>query len=129
MVQEIEFSVDGSTCRALYFHPESQRWDEQNKVPCVVMAHGFGLVREACLPAYAERFADAGLATLIFDYRHFGASEGEPRQLLSIPSQLRDWQAAVTFSRTLDEVNPARIVLFGTSILRRPCRRGCRQRR
>ena len=52
--------------------------------PCVVMAHGFSAVREQRLDAYAERFAAAGLAVLVFDYRHFGASQGEPRQLLSI---------------------------------------------
>ena len=46
------------------------------------MAHGFSGVREQRLDAYAERFAQAGLAVLVFDYRHFGASGGEPRQLL-----------------------------------------------
>ncbi len=34
------------------------------------------------LDAYAERFAAAGMAALVFDCRHFGASSGEPRPLL-----------------------------------------------
>ena len=51
---------------------------------CVVMGHGLSAVRDQRLPAYAERFAAAGLAVLLFDYRHFGASAGEPRQLLDI---------------------------------------------
>ena len=41
---------------------------------CVVLAHGFGGVKEARLDAYAERFAAAGYAALVFDYRHFGDS-------------------------------------------------------
>ena len=30
----------------------------------------------------------AGMAALVFDYRHFGDSEGEPRQLISVRRQL-----------------------------------------
>src|SRR5438270_10283107 len=57
---------------------------ERGGLPCVVMAHGWSGVREQRLDAYAERFARAGFTALLFDYRHFGASEGEPRQLLDI---------------------------------------------
>jgi hypothetical protein len=34
-----------------------------------------------CLPqsTSSRRFAEAGLAVLTFDYRHYGRSEGEPR--------------------------------------------------
>jgi uncharacterized protein len=79
------------------------------------MAHGFSAVRDQRLDAYAERFAGAGLACLVFDYRYFGSSEGEPRQLLSIRSQLEDWQAAVAFARGLDGIDPDRIGLWGSS--------------
>jgi len=79
------------------------------------MAHGFSAVREQRLDAYAERFAQAGIAALLFDYRHFGASGGEPRQLLSIRRQLQDWQAAVAAARALPGIDPARIALFGSS--------------
>ena len=56
--------------------------------PCVVMAHGFGATRDASLAPYAERFAAAGMHVLLFDYRHFGTSEGQPRQLVSVRRQL-----------------------------------------
>jgi alpha-beta hydrolase superfamily lysophospholipase len=65
----------------------------------VILAHGFGGTREARLWAFAERFRAAGIAALVFDYRHFGDSEGEPRQLLSISRQLDDWRAAIAFAR------------------------------
>jgi len=84
-------------------------------VPCVVMAHGFSATRDARLDAFAERFAQAGLAALLFDYRHFGASDGEPRQLLDISRQLDDYRAAIAYARGLDGIDPDRIALFGSS--------------
>ena len=47
------------------------------------------------LDTFAERFAAAGYSCLVFDYRHFGDSDGAPRQLLSIRRQLDDWAAAI----------------------------------
>lgn len=84
-------------------------------VPCVVLAHGFGATRAARLGAYAERFAAAGYAALVFDYRHFGASGGRPRQLLDIARQHDDWRAAIAFARSLDEVDAEQVVAWGTS--------------
>jgi pimeloyl-ACP methyl ester carboxylesterase len=78
-----------------------------------VLGHGLSAVRDQRLPAYAERFAAAGLAALIFDYRHFGASGGEPRQLLDIQRQLEDWRTALAYARGLRGVE--RVGLFGTS--------------
>ena len=46
-------------------------------------------------------FAAAGLAVLVFDYRHFGASGGEPRQLVDVGKQREDYHAAVRCARTL----------------------------
>ncbi|PAT09025.1 alpha/beta hydrolase [Corynebacterium hadale] len=81
----------------------------------LVMAHGLGGVRQMRLDAFAERFSSAGYRCLVFDYRHFGASAGEPRQLLSVRRQLEDWRNAITYARQLDGVDPDRIVLRGTS--------------
>src|SRR3954453_18653918 len=84
-------------------------------VPCVVMAHGFSATRDDGLPAFAERFAAAGLVVVVFDYRHFGRSTGEPRQLLDIGRQVDDYRAALRFARALPGVDTARIALWGTS--------------
>jgi dienelactone hydrolase len=89
---------------AWLYQPEGAR-------ACVVLGHGLSAVRDQRLPAYAERFAQAGLAALVFDYRHFGASGGEPRQLLDIGAQLDDWRAAVAYARS----HFARVGLFGSS--------------
>src|SRR6476619_3796169 len=79
------------------------------------MAHGFSSTREERLHAYGERFADAGYAALVFDYRHFGDSGGQPRQLISIARQQSDYRAAIECARGLGQVDSERIVLWGTS--------------
>ena len=84
-------------------------------VPCVVMAHGFSGTRDDALPGYAEAFCDAGYAVVLFDYRHFGASTGQPRQLLDIAAQQDDYRAAIAWARHADGIDPDRIVLWGSS--------------
>jgi dienelactone hydrolase len=85
------------------------------KPPVIVMAHGLGAVKEMRLDPYAERFAAAGYAALVFDYRHFGGSTGEPRQLLDIRRQLEDWKAALAWARSCSDVDSSRVVIWGTS--------------
>ncbi|MFF0613462.1 alpha/beta hydrolase [Nocardia tengchongensis] len=83
--------------------------------PLVVMGHGLGADREMGLDRYARRFASAGIAALAFDYRHFGASGGEPRQLINIARQRADWHAAIAFARTIRGIDATRIALWGSS--------------
>jgi dienelactone hydrolase len=111
MRTDLEFDSNGTACAAWLYRPESA-----DASPCVVMAHGLSGVRDQRLDAYAERFAQAGMSVLLFDYRHFGASGGEPRQLVSVRHQLEDWEAAVATARALPGVAPERIALFGTSL-------------
>lgn len=79
------------------------------------MAHGIAGTRDSGLLPFAESFAEAGLDALLFDYRCFGDSTGEPRQLAWPPRHREDYRAAVEFARGLDGVDPGRIVLWGTS--------------
>ena len=37
--------------------------------PAIVMANALTAVKEITLPGYAERFAEAGFVSLVFDYR------------------------------------------------------------
>lgn len=108
--RDATFDSDGDRCAAWVYVPEGE-----GPFPCVVLAHGWTGVREQRLDAFAERFATAGYASVVFDYRHFGASAGEPRQLLDIGRQLGDWRAAVAFARSLPEVDPQRVGVWGSS--------------
>ena len=104
------FTSGGENCAADLYQSDGAN----EPTPCLVLGHGFsgtkGLAR-----VYAERFAAAGLAVLVFDYRHFGASGGEPRQLVDVGKQRADYHAAVHYARTLPGIDPARIALWGTS--------------
>jgi len=80
-----------------------------------VMGHGFSGTQDR-LFANAERFAGAGFGVLTFDYRNFGESGGQPRQLVSIKGQLEDWRAAIRFARTLEGLDPEKLVLWGSSL-------------
>ena len=83
--------------------------------PVVILGHGLGATREMRMDAFAERFAQAGIAALAFTYRHFGDSSGQPRQLLSIKRQLADWDAAIAWVKNRRDVDGTRIAVWGSS--------------
>ncbi len=109
--EELMFPSGSERCAATLYRPK----DPDGAVPCVVMAQGFSLTRKDGAPRYAEGFARAGLAALTFDYRHFGDSTGEPRQLTDHVRQREDLAAAVDLTRSLDGIDPERIVVWGYS--------------
>ena len=110
---DLTFPAGDSFCAAWLYSPD--RVSDADPGPIIVMAHGLGGLKEGRLDAFAERFVTAGYACLVFDYRYFGASGGQPRNLLDIGSQRADWRAAVDFARTLPGVDPERVVTWGTS--------------
>jgi pimeloyl-ACP methyl ester carboxylesterase len=110
--EEIRFTSGEDQCAAWLFRPPAA--DEP--VPCVVMASGLSCVREQGLDAFGKRFAAAGIAVLAFDYRHFGASGGEPRWLMSDARQRADFRAALAFARSLDGVDAERLAIWGFSL-------------
>ena len=108
---DVTFDVDGTALKALLYLPDNAT----APAPCIVMAHGLGGTRKMGLGRYAVRFQAAGFAVLAFDYRFWGDSEGEPRGLIWIPHQLEDYTAAIEYVRSRDEIDDARIALWGTS--------------
>ena len=110
--KDVSFDVKGTVLSAWLYLP----LDTSASVPCIVMASGLGGTKDMGLDEYALLFQEAGFAVLLFDYRYFGQSEGEPRQLIWIPHQLEDWAASIKYARGLTVVDPARIALWGTSL-------------
>lgn len=84
--------------------------------PCVVLAHGLGGTADSGLMPFAQSFADAGYAALVFDYRGFGRSDGQPRQVVSPARQQEDYRAAIVAAASQPGVDPTRIVLWGCSL-------------
>jgi fermentation-respiration switch protein FrsA (DUF1100 family) len=114
--EDIRFTSGKGYCAGwLYSAPRRSKLAGDKGVPCVVMAHGFGAEKEARLDSFAEKFVALGMAALVFDYRHFGDSSGEPKRLIDIGRQHTDWQAAVEKARSLAGIDPDRIALWGSS--------------
>ena len=109
--QDVRFEVKGTSISAWLYLPE----DVSTPVPCIIMGHGFGGTKDMLMERYAVRYQKAGYAVLAFDYRYFGTSAGEPRQLMFISNQLEDYAGAVIYARSLKEIDPKRIALWGTS--------------
>ena len=115
------FLSQGQRCAAWITYPDgpgSQGRGPQGRGPhpAVVLVHGFGATRGMRLEQYEQAFAGAGMVTLSFDFRHLGASEGAPRQFVSIRRQLADVEAALEFLARDDRVDADRRALWGTSL-------------
>ena len=110
--REVWFPSGGVRCAADLYLPEGAG----SPVPCVVMGHGGSGTKRLGLPAYASKFADGGIAALVLDYRGFGASEGEPRQVIDVDGQRDDYRAALRHVRGLRDVDARRVALWGTSL-------------
>ena len=108
--EDHDFKSGKTRCAGWLYRPHGA-----SRPPVVVMAHGFGAQRDFGLPPYAERFAAMGMAVFLFDYRNFGASDGEPRNLVNPWRHLKDWESALAYVRDLPDIDTARIGLWGSS--------------
>ena len=108
---DTSFDSDGTRCAAWLTLP-----DGAGPHPALVLAHGLGATHQMMLRQYEQAFAAAGFVTLAFDYRSTGASEGSPRQRLSMRRQHADVAAAVDFLRADYHVDSRRVGLWGTSL-------------
>lgn len=109
--EDLEFHSGEASCAA-WLYPAA---GGAARSPLIVMAHGLSGTRRDRLGPFAERFAAAGVAALVFDHRGFGDSGGEA-DLFDPAMQLEDWRAAIAFARSLPGVDPDRIATFGSSM-------------
>src|SRR5215207_6461792 len=109
--EDIEFEVGDDACAA-WLYPAA---GGEAVAPIVVMAHGLSGTRRDGLGPFAERFAAAGIAALVFDHRGFGDSGGEPDRF-EPRRQLQDWAAAIACARALPGIDPERVATFGSSM-------------
>lgn len=108
---DVEFLSRGVTCRGFLLTPEKR----EPLLPAIVMAGGWCYVKEVVMPKYARFLVDAGFAVLLFDYRGFGDSEGEPRQHIAPLEQQEDYRSAISFLETLPMIDIHRIGIWGIS--------------
>lgn len=103
----LAFESGGRTCRGRLYRP-----DRPASPPVIVLGPDFAAEGTFGYPRYAERFARAGYAAFVFDYRNAGKSDGEPRNLVDPDAQVEDWNAAVDRVRRLGG-DRRRVVLWG----------------
>ena len=107
----VEFVSDGLKIRGRLRLPSADGLH-----PLVILAHGFGGLKEWTLPDVAEALVDAGVAAMWFDYRNFGDSEGLPREEVNHCGRIEDWQSAISYGASLTEIDRERIGIWGTSL-------------
>ena len=106
--QKAYFKSGGERCAAWHYPGRNGA--------CVVMAAGLAVTKEPGTDPFAARFNKAGFSVLAFDFRRLGESGGDPRQVARIGEQQADFMAAVEFARTLPEVDPSRVAIWGFSL-------------
>jgi len=108
MKRDIIIEANGEKLAGWYYGGEEP-------APLILMSHGFSALMAMGLDDYADRFAQAGFAVLVYDHRNYGASSGWPRNETDPWQQVEDMRAVISYARNLDGVDPARIGLWGTS--------------
>jgi len=112
-VSEVRFPSGDGTCAGDLYLPDEI--SSGSKPPVVILAHGIAGERTFGLAPFARRFAASGMAALVFDYRNFGGSPGQPRGLVSPARHVEDYLAAMAFVRTHPGLDGSRVALWGTS--------------
>lgn len=104
------FRVGENACAATLHVP-----DGSGPFPAILMVHGWGGVQDALTLPFYPAFNQAGFAVMTFDYSGWAKSEGTPRNVISPSQREREVEAALQHLRSLPEIDPDRIVLWGTS--------------
>ncbi|KAG9556503.1 DltD N-terminal domain protein, partial [Aureobasidium melanogenum] len=113
---DIEFkTIDNVTLRGWMFKPA----DAEGKHPCLIITHGLTCLKEMCLDTLAERLTSVlPIVCLVYDHRGYGASDqkdNEPRDEIVPAHQNSDLQDAITYAQSCEDIDAAKIGLWGYS--------------
>jgi fermentation-respiration switch protein FrsA (DUF1100 family) len=112
--QKITFESEGLKVVGNLFRPQNA--EQEISLPAVLVAGAMTGVKEQVAGSYAERIAKDGFVTLALDHRHFGESEGEPRQHEDPAKKIEDFKNAVSFISTIKGIDRERIGACGISM-------------
>lgn len=85
----------------------------EGKLPAIAVSGPFGAVKEQCSGLYAQTMAERGFFTIAFDPSYTGESSGTPRYMASPDINTEDFQAAVDFLSTQENVDSEKIGIIG----------------
>jgi uncharacterized protein len=83
------------------------------KLSAIAVSGPFGAVKEQSSGLYAQTMAERGFLAIAFDPSFTGESGGNPRYVASPDINTEDFQAAVDFLSTQDNVDPEKIGIIG----------------
>lgn len=111
--EDVVFTSDGLKIAGILRLPEGAA--DGKPRPAFAILHGFGSNKGAGnVLGPCDFLTGLGYATLRFDMRGCGESEGEKGRLICL-EQVEDTRNAVSFLRTRAEIDPERIALIGSS--------------
>ena len=87
--------------------------EAEDKLPAIAVCGPFGAVKEQSSGLYAQKLAENGFLTIAFDPSFTGESGGFPRYMASPDINTEDFQAAVDFLVTNDEVDAEKVGILG----------------
>ena len=87
--------------------------DVSGKLPAIAISGPFGAVKEQSSGLYAQELARRGFITIAFDPSFTGESSGTPRYMNSPDINVEDFQAAVDFLITQENVDEEKIGILG----------------
>ena len=85
----------------------------EGKLPTLAVCGPYGAVKEQSSGLYAEEFAERGFLTIAFDPSFTGESGGTPRYMTSYDINVEDYQSAVDYLISLDNVDSEKIGIIG----------------
>lgn len=109
-VETLHLDVAGACLHAWKVLPTAPR----GRYPTVVIAHGWGAVKEMTLDYVAAECAQLGIASIVFDHRGVGGSDGVEGDL-DPEQQIADYQAVLSIASEMDDVDSGRLGVWGTS--------------
>jgi fermentation-respiration switch protein FrsA (DUF1100 family) len=113
-IEKIHFQSEGMKVIGNLFKPtDNSKEDKKMPLPAILVAGAMTGVKEQVAGQYAERIAKAGYITLALDHRHFGESEGIPRQHEDPAKKMEDFKNAISFLSSLNDVDKERIGTCG----------------
>lgn len=110
-MKEVNFDSNNQNLVGNLYLPDN--YQEGNKLPGVVVTGAWTTVKEQMPATYAEELADRGYAVLAFDFRNWGESDGNERQLENPTNKTQDIIAAANYLTTRPEVDGNRIAGLG----------------
>jgi fermentation-respiration switch protein FrsA (DUF1100 family) len=113
--EKVHFQSEGLKVVGTLFRPQNSK-EEEVSLPAILVAGAMSGVKEQVAGQYAERIAKDGYVTLVLDHRHFGESEGEPRQHEDPAKKLEDFKNAISFISSLKGIDRERIGACGISM-------------